>query len=188
MKLRRRETGLETELTEGLVIGRAKDCQLSLQEASVSRNHARAEKRAGAWWLVDLKSSNGIACNGQRLPEFELHGGDLITFGSVAFDVIAPPSADDDFGLDLEMPAEAAAPVPAPTADEAGPASQPSSADLERARLRREASGGGRSRGLGDLSQQPTWVVVVVLSVGAVVVYGVGIGVRLLMGMISPTG
>lgn len=186
MKLRRRETGSEIELTHGMVIGRHHDCQLVVQEGSVSRQHARVEQRGQAWWLVDLKSSNGIACNGQRQSEFELRGGDLVTLGSVAFDVIAPVAApalviggDDDFGLDLEMPDQ---PV------KSQPAAQPSGADLERARLRREIEGDKRSRGLGDLSQQPAWVIALVLAVGAGVVYGVGIGVRMLMGMISPTG
>ncbi len=189
MKIRRRETGQETELTDGLVIGRAKDCQLAIQEGSVSRKHARVEQRGSAWWLVDLKSSNGIASNGQRQSEFELRGGDLITMGTVAFDVIAPaaaaPADESDFGLELEDPAAdfAAAPEPEPVATSAP---QPSATDLERARLRREAQGSGRSRGLGDLSQQPTWVIVLVLAIGAGVVYGVGIGVRMLMGVISP--
>lgn len=190
MKLRRRETGLETELTDGLIIGRANNCQLVIQEGSVSRNHAKAEERGSTWWLVDLKSSNGIACNGQRLNEFELRGGDLVTFGSVAFDVVADAAASapaDDFGLDLEMPEENEV-APAQPKVEAPTQAQPSAADLERARLRREAQGGSRSRGLGDLSQQPAWVIVLVLAVGAAVVYGVGIGVRMLMNTISPAG
>ncbi len=198
MKLRRRETGLVTELTEGLLIGRAKDCQLSIQESSVSRMHARVEMRDGVWWLVDLKSSNGIACNGQRQSEFELRGGDLVTFGTVAFDVLAPATpaasaipatsaasaaaADEDLGIELEMPA------PTPEPEVPSSVAQPSAADLERARLRREAAGSGRSRGLGDLSQQPAWVIVLILAAGVGVIYGVGIGVRMLMGAISPTG
>jgi len=38
------------------------------------------------------------------------------------------------------------------------------------------------------LSQQPAWVIVLILAAGVGVIYGVGIGVRMLMGAISPTG
>jgi predicted component of type VI protein secretion system len=179
MKLRRRESGLETALTDGMVIGRAPDCQLIVQESSVSRKHARIEQRGLDWWLVDLKSSNGIACNGQKLESFELRAGDLVSLGTVAYDVIAPAST----------PTAAAAPqVAAADQSDSIVTAAPSRADLERARLRREAEGTKRSRGLGDLSQQPTWVIVLLALVGGGVIWGVAMGMRLLMGTISPTG
>ncbi|MBC8404292.1 MAG: FHA domain-containing protein [Planctomycetes bacterium] len=201
MKLRRRESGLETALTDGMVIGRAPDCQLVVPESSVSRKHARIEQRGLNWWLVDLKSSNGIACNGQKLESFELRGGDLVTLGSVAYDVIVPVSSVNDLGLDLEEPTDfpsaslASTPTLAPAQQVSASAqgdsnvtAAPSRADLERARLRREAEGTKRSRGLGDLSQQPTWVIVLLALVGGGVIWGVAMGMRLLMATISPTG
>ena len=81
MKLRRRESGAETELTPGLVVGRLAECGLQLQDGSVSRRHAKLELRGSSWWVVDLGSSNGTFRNGERGKEFELRGGDLVTCG-----------------------------------------------------------------------------------------------------------
>jgi predicted component of type VI protein secretion system len=189
MKLRRRETGAETPLTEGMLVGRLPQCGLLINENSVSRKHAVVEQRGAGWWLKDLGSSNGMACNGRKLTEFELRHGDLITFGNIAFDVIAPaPVAENLDEIVVEGSYEPELSMPPPKSVEDAETSAPSRADIERARLRREAKGAGRARGLGDLSQQPAWILVVLFVAGGGVLYGVGMGVRWLMNTISGAG
>jgi hypothetical protein len=74
-------------LPEGSVIlGRSRDCDCVLAEASVSRRHAEL-RRAGARWLLrDLGSRNGTRVNGVRLlDEAEVGPGDRVSFGDARF-------------------------------------------------------------------------------------------------------
>lgn len=68
-----------------LLIGRGKENDMVLLEADVSREHARLERGAQGWTLVDLGTTNGTFVNGKRLPAREpylLRPGDRITIGS----------------------------------------------------------------------------------------------------------
>jgi len=195
MKLRRRQTGIDTPLTDQMVIGRLAECGLTVNEASVSRRHARIERRGESWWVVDLGSSNGVSLNGQRSKEFQIQVGDLVTFGAVAFDVLAVPKqrlevAAEQIQIEEIAPTSTKISAPAAATSAAGAddrSSEPSQADRERARLHRELRGSKHSSGLGDLSQQPLWLQMIFLALGLVVIYGVVLGVRWLMSLIAPT-
>jgi pSer/pThr/pTyr-binding forkhead associated (FHA) protein len=56
--------------SEGLLLGRAKDCDLRLPSdfEEVSRRHARVLNQSGRWLLVDLGSSWGTRVNGVTIP------------------------------------------------------------------------------------------------------------------------
>jgi hypothetical protein len=75
--------GHRFELAMGtLMIGRGSGCQLVLEDALVSRKHARIEVRPDSATLHDLGSVNGVFVNGDRMgPEHELKDGDRITIG-----------------------------------------------------------------------------------------------------------
>src|ERR1700712_5294012 len=62
-------------------IGRAADCDVSLQDRFVSRVHARGYFEAGQWWIEDLNSSNGLFVNGQRLSKVLLGTGSTVRLG-----------------------------------------------------------------------------------------------------------
>ena len=49
-----------------IIIGRSSDLDMVLVEDMVSRKHAKLEGRDGRWWIVDLKSTNGVKVNGER--------------------------------------------------------------------------------------------------------------------------
>jgi len=52
----------------------------------VSRQHARMERSAGIWTVVDLDSSNGTSVNGSRVPPglpVRLRDGDVVRMGQV---------------------------------------------------------------------------------------------------------
>ncbi|MCH2100294.1 MAG: FHA domain-containing protein [Planctomycetes bacterium] len=189
MKLRRRDSGEETELTPGLVVGRLAECGLKIQDGSVSRRHAKLERRGEQWWVVDLGSSNGTLRNGERGQEFELRGGDLVTFGAVAFEfVVTPPTSD--FGDEISIEDDSAPEVHASesaveSVREAAPAI--SHADQERARLRQELKQSKRSSGLGDLSQLSFGMQLLVGLLAIAVVAVVVLGVRYLSGAITST-
>ncbi|MDZ4169725.1 MAG: DUF3662 and FHA domain-containing protein [Coriobacteriia bacterium] len=63
------------------VIGRLNTCDICLQDANASREHAELERGASGWTLVDLGSLNGTLHNGVRASRATLADGDVITIG-----------------------------------------------------------------------------------------------------------
>ena len=81
-------------------IGRAKDMQLLIDDASVSRRQAQiCFDSTGTWTIGDLASINGTFLNGQRLTSVQsLKRGDEVSFGrfSLFFDTaIAEPAGPE---------------------------------------------------------------------------------------------
>jgi len=64
-------------------VGRDPTAELVLQDAEVSRRHARFESQQGIVYVDDLKSSNGTFLNGRRVNEaIEVRSGDEIDVGT----------------------------------------------------------------------------------------------------------
>jgi Protein of unknown function (DUF3662)/FHA domain len=63
------------------VIGRSRDCDLTLDDPNVSRRHAELRKAPDGWLVADLASTNGVKVNGRRVGEQHLNPGDEITVG-----------------------------------------------------------------------------------------------------------
>jgi hypothetical protein len=64
-------------------VGRARDNDLVLRDAEVSRTHVRFESRNGIVYVDDLGSSNGTFLNGQRVTEsIEVREGDRVDVGT----------------------------------------------------------------------------------------------------------
>src|SRR5438105_5891259 len=119
------------DLRGEMSIGRTEGNDLVLNHPSVSRKHARFEPRNQAWWIIDLKSTNGVKVNGNLVTESQVNTGDTISVGSVQLELKPQPSVNfsnesmfdnpsgtvirrisdfnSEFGLDL---AEAQKPVP----------------------------------------------------------------------------
>ncbi|HEX6088225.1 MAG TPA: adenylate/guanylate cyclase domain-containing protein [Thermoanaerobaculia bacterium] len=83
-----------TDVRSELSIGRTEGNDLVLNHPSVSRKHARIEARDTHWWIVDLKSTNGVKLNGNLITESQVAAGDKILIGSVQLDVKAMPSVE----------------------------------------------------------------------------------------------
>jgi pSer/pThr/pTyr-binding forkhead associated (FHA) protein len=65
-----------------LIIGRAEDCGITIDNLAVSRHHAIIEKSEGAFRINDLDSNNGTFINGQRITQpTSLNFGDEIGIG-----------------------------------------------------------------------------------------------------------
>ncbi len=68
---------------EGAVIGRSRDCEVVLDDAGISRRHAHIRPAAQGWTIEDLRSTNGVLLNGERLHGSRpLQIGDRIELGS----------------------------------------------------------------------------------------------------------
>ena len=64
-------------------LGRLPDCDLTLNDANVSRRHAEIRPMGDNFVLIDLCSTNGSKVNGMRVVQHELADGDELTFGSI---------------------------------------------------------------------------------------------------------
>jgi Domain of unknown function (DUF1707)/FHA domain len=67
-------------------IGRTHDCDLRIENMSVSRLHAQLNRAEDGWLLNDLGSRNGTRVNGWLVREpIPVRPGDLVQFGSATF-------------------------------------------------------------------------------------------------------
>jgi len=64
-----------------LVIGRSRDCDITLEDPNASRRHAELRDEDGRWVITDLGSTNGVKVNGRRVEEAVLRPGDELTLG-----------------------------------------------------------------------------------------------------------
>lgn len=64
-------------------VGRVPGNDVILDDASVSRRHAKLVKTGGTFALFDLRSSNGTRVNGSRITRTELNDGDALLFGDI---------------------------------------------------------------------------------------------------------
>ncbi|MCA9284430.1 MAG: FHA domain-containing protein, partial [Phycisphaerales bacterium] len=75
---------MELDPAVSTLMGRASDATIRLNDAAVSRRHARIEFEGDRWLLTDLESRHGTAVNGTRLVAGQprpLEDGDQITIG-----------------------------------------------------------------------------------------------------------
>jgi hypothetical protein len=68
---------------DDLLVGRYRDCDIVLDDLSVSRRHARLRFRDGHWVLQDLQSKNGTLVNRAPVGRCQLHPGDEVHVGAV---------------------------------------------------------------------------------------------------------
>lgn len=78
------------------VIGRSKDCDITLAAAHLSRRHVKLVVEDGLLYARDLGSANGTFLNGERLTEARVRRGDELRFDTLSFGVIGPASEDLD--------------------------------------------------------------------------------------------
>jgi len=77
-----REHVLDRERTS---FGRSKECDVVINDTSLSRLHFRIEKRNDTYFLVDNNSSNGTFVNRRKVNETVLRDGDQVMTGRIHF-------------------------------------------------------------------------------------------------------
>jgi hypothetical protein len=77
------------------LIGRDPGCEIVLSDGSVSRRHARIDRRDKVWAVVDLASANGTFLDSQRVADAGLRDGHELRLGAVAFRVRIETAAPD---------------------------------------------------------------------------------------------
>jgi pSer/pThr/pTyr-binding forkhead associated (FHA) protein len=86
-----------TLATDATTAGRAEINDIVLTDAKVSRVHARFERSAEGYAVVDLGSANGISVNGARVARARLAPGDIVQVGdsTIRLEIPAPPVSTD---------------------------------------------------------------------------------------------
>jgi hypothetical protein len=64
-----------------VVVGRSRECDITISDPNVSRRHAEIRRENGAYWIVDLNSTNGVEVNGKRIDRARLEHSDRIVLG-----------------------------------------------------------------------------------------------------------
>jgi HD-GYP domain-containing protein (c-di-GMP phosphodiesterase class II) len=99
IRLRRTDAGdkMAWESGQELRIGRHELFEVSLDDTSVSRQHARLFATDRGWKLTDLKSTNGTFLNGKRITSaaWPVSSHDVIRCGNVSFVVDLLESSAD---------------------------------------------------------------------------------------------
>src|SRR6185503_14341018 len=72
------------------IVGREPSCDVFVNDGSVSRRHARLERRGSAWFVVDQGSANGTYLESQRVSDALLRPGQELRFGAIPFKVELP--------------------------------------------------------------------------------------------------
>jgi membrane-bound lytic murein transglycosylase D len=105
-------------------IGRAVECEVNINDSSVSRHHAEGQFKYGQWWITDLNSSNGLVVDGQQIHEVPVQEAITVQLGfdgpAVRFEVQTRRAVSDTASAPAPKKAAPAAimvqPAPAPVA------------------------------------------------------------------------
>ena len=86
-----------------ITIGRGFECDVAINDASISRRHAQVSRQANGHYVQDLASRNGSKVNNDPLlaPKLLQHG-DIVCLGSVRLEYIL--SLQEDAGIPLSSP------------------------------------------------------------------------------------
>jgi signal transduction histidine kinase len=94
---------------EEIIIGRDESCQISIDDGTISRYHAKIVRHADELAIEDLGSANGTFVNGVRVNTSALQVNDCVTLGKVELELRQP--------TDMVSPVQETSP-PAPPHEE----------------------------------------------------------------------
>lgn len=90
--------GTRYPLGEGaMVLGRGEDCDVRINDHSVSRRHARIEWRGDGYWVVDLQSTNGSFVNDVLTAATALKDGDYVRIGNCIYRYLAGGNVEGEY-------------------------------------------------------------------------------------------
>jgi len=78
-------------------LGRSPDCEIVLEDPSVSRHHAELIQSERGYLIQDLNTANGLTIDGQRVDRADLTDGSVIAIGATCeMHYLAPSPAAED--------------------------------------------------------------------------------------------
>ena len=82
---------------DALLIGRGSDCDIVVDLDSVSRRHAKIERRSGKIMVADLQSTNGTYVNELQVEEHALSDGDQVKIGNAIFKFLSGGNVESSY-------------------------------------------------------------------------------------------
>jgi diguanylate cyclase (GGDEF)-like protein len=80
-----------------MVIGRGSDCEIRINDHSVSRRHARIQPGADGYYAVDLQSTNGTFVNDVPASICKLKDGDYLRVGNCIYRFLAGGNVEAEY-------------------------------------------------------------------------------------------
>jgi len=80
-----------------VVIGRGSDCEIRINDHSVSRRHARIQPGAEGYYAVDLNSTNGTFVNDIPASMHKLKDGDYLRVGNCIYRFLAGGNVESEY-------------------------------------------------------------------------------------------
>src|SRR5262245_27686185 len=80
-----------------LVIGRGNDCEILINDHSVSRRHARIQPGADGYYAADLQSTNGTFVNDVPASMCKLKDGDYLRVGNCIYRFLAGGNVESEY-------------------------------------------------------------------------------------------
>lgn len=78
LRLQREDGSVVEVIGDRFVVGRGAHCDLVIDSAKISREHAAFVRGPDGWWVEDLGSSNGTWFRGERVSRRRLEHGDEV--------------------------------------------------------------------------------------------------------------
>jgi diguanylate cyclase (GGDEF)-like protein len=82
---------------EEIIIGRDKECQIELDDTSVSRQHASINFGSTGYHIQDLGSVNSTFLNDKKIEEAVLSSGDLLRIGHTIFKFLSSDHVEKQY-------------------------------------------------------------------------------------------
>jgi two-component system, cell cycle response regulator len=80
-----------------VVLGRGEDCDIRINDHSVSRRHARIEPCADGYYAIDLQSTNGTFVNDVPSDVATLKDGDYLRIGNCIYRFLAGGNVESEY-------------------------------------------------------------------------------------------
>jgi diguanylate cyclase (GGDEF)-like protein len=80
-----------------VVLGRGNDCDIRINDHSVSRRHARVQPAADGYYAVDLQSTNGTFVNDVLSSMSKLKDGDYLRVGNCIYRFLAGGNVEAEY-------------------------------------------------------------------------------------------
>lgn len=84
-----------------IILGRSDDCDITVQDFSVSRRHARFDRDDDGYLITDLESTNGTYVNDTPARRTPLENGDYLRVGKCLYRVLAGDNLEAEYHDEL---------------------------------------------------------------------------------------
>ena len=79
-------------LKKTLLVGRRESCDIVLRFSNVSAHHCQLTVTGGYWYVLDLKSRNGVKINGNRVKDKRIDPGDMLSIAKHKYEIKYSPA------------------------------------------------------------------------------------------------